>query len=210
MMATQTKSVVELARKAGFVLRRDEHVFNEMLKAFADAAIEQYKQDLLKGVELPEERGFVDVDGDWQSRGYSNDQLHQAIAAAVLPLKAEIERLNIALIGASEGASDRKRAEEMYRQAELLLTEPEKTLQSRVTQLEQELAAALAYKQDAERGRFMIANGSWWIRAEERTHLAVLVPQGSDLSCYAMREKAIDAARTQEVKTPEASKGEAV
>jgi hypothetical protein len=47
---------------------------------------------------------------------------------------------------------------------------------------------------DAARGRYMLKHGSWH-RGEEQTHLAVLVPQGSDLSCYAMREAAIDAAR---------------
>ena len=48
-------------------------------------------------------------------------------------------------------------------------------------------------EKDAARGRFMIDNGCWH-RGDEQTHLAVLVPQGSDLSCYAMREAAIDAA----------------
>ena len=46
---------------------------------------------------------------------------------------------------------------------------------------------------DAERGRFMIKNGCW-LRGEEQTHLAVLVPQGLGLSCYVTREAAIDAA----------------
>lgn len=48
-------------------------------------------------------------------------------------------------------------------------------------------------EKDAARGRFMIDNGCWH-RGDEQTHLAVLVPQGSELSCYAMREAAIDAA----------------
>ncbi len=49
-------------------------------------------------------------------------------------------------------------------------------------------------REDAERGRYMIANGGWY-RSDEQTRLSVLVPHGSDLSCRAMREAAIDAAR---------------
>jgi hypothetical protein len=50
-----------------------------------------------------------------------------------------------------------------------------------------------ALKADAARGRYMIDNGCWH-RGEEQTHLAVLVQQGSDLSCSATRRAAIDAA----------------
>lgn len=50
-----------------------------------------------------------------------------------------------------------------------------------------------ALQADAARGRYMIENGCWH-RGEEQTHLAVLVPQGSDLSCLATRRNAIDAA----------------
>jgi hypothetical protein len=55
-------------------------------------------------------------------------------------------------------------------------------------------------REDAERGRFMIEHGSW-IRGEI-TYLAVPVPQGSDLSCYATRQNAIDAARAAENTAP--------
>ena len=48
-------------------------------------------------------------------------------------------------------------------------------------------------EQDAARGCFMIDNGCWH-RGEEQTHLAVLVMQGSNLSCKAGRRAAIDAA----------------
>ena len=56
------------------------------------------------------------------------------------------------------------------------------------------LAECERLRADAERGRYMIENGCWH-RGDAQTHLAVLVPPGSDLSCYAMREVAIDAAR---------------
>ena len=46
---------------------------------------------------------------------------------------------------------------------------------------------------DAARGRHLLENGCWH-RSEDQTHLAVLVPHGSDLSCYAMRVVAIDRA----------------
>lgn len=51
-----------------------------------------------------------------------------------------------------------------------------------------------ALRADAERGRWMIANAEWH-RSEDRTHMAILVPRGSDLSCVAFRRDAIDAAR---------------
>ena len=53
-----------------------------------------------------------------------------------------------------------------------------------------------ALREDAERARFMLKNASWHRDDEERrTRLCVQVPYGSDLSCYAMRQDAIDAAR---------------
>jgi hypothetical protein len=62
---------------------------------------------------------------------------------------------------------------------------------------EEQLAALEAenaeLRKDAERGRYMIKHGEWF-RSAERTHLSVCVPHGSDLSCYATREMAIDAA----------------
>ena len=65
--------------------------------------------------------------------------------------------------------------------------------------LQQELASALnelaALRADAARGRWMLGNAEWWCDTiEKRTHLTVLVPYGADLSCYATREAAIDAA----------------
>lgn len=48
---------------------------------------------------------------------------------------------------------------------------------------------------DAARGRYMIEHGEWRRNDQEkRTHIAVQVPYGSDLSCVATRENAIDAA----------------
>ena len=68
-----------------------------------------------------------------------------------------------------------------------------------------ELVAALYYdrlaaenaelKRDADRGRYMLKHGSWYRNDDEKqTRMAVLVPYGNDLSCYATREAAIDAA----------------
>lgn len=53
--------------------------------------------------------------------------------------------------------------------------------------------ASEAVVQDAERGRFVV-NHAAWIRHEGRTYLQVRVPDGSDLSCVATREMALDAA----------------
>lgn len=64
-------------------------------------------------------------------------------------------------------------------------------------------AAIAALRVDAERGRYMLRNAEWF-RYDERTHLAVRVPNGSDLSCKAMREHAIDAARAEGAWPPEA------
>ena len=86
-----------------------------------------------------------------------------------------------------------KRVEELEAQLELerKMTDIKAIdVQHVVSGLEAQLAEAQA---DAERGRFMIANGGWY-RSEEQTHLAVLVPHGSDLSCVAMRRDAIDTA----------------
>ncbi len=50
-------------------------------------------------------------------------------------------------------------------------------------------------RKDSERGRFMLKHVEWRRNSEYRTaHLAVAVPFDSDLSCYATREAAIDAA----------------
>jgi chromosome segregation ATPase len=65
--------------------------------------------------------------------------------------------------------------------------------QNDLDKLRQEEAEVAELRKDAERGRYMIKHGEWF-RSAERTHLAVCVPQGSDLSCYATREMAIDAA----------------
>lgn len=62
-----------------------------------------------------------------------------------------------------------------------------------IRSLRQQLAERNA---DAERGRFLIEHGRWH-RSDEQTHLAVLVARESDLSCYAMRESAIDSAIAQ-------------
>ena len=51
-------------------------------------------------------------------------------------------------------------------------------------------------EQDAKRGRHLMENGCWH-RSEDQTHLAVLVPHGSDLSCYAMRVVAVDRAMSE-------------
>ena len=87
-------------------------------------------------------------------------------------------------------------------EAQAYLMTENKALRDRLVEVRREHAAevdrmrvnAAALRKDAERGRHMIEHGCWH-RGEEQTHLAVLVPQGSDLSCYAMREAAIDAAR---------------
>ena len=50
-----------------------------------------------------------------------------------------------------------------------------------------------ALRADAERGRYMLKHAGWY-RSEGRTQLCVTVPAGSDLSCYATRQAAIDAA----------------
>ena len=154
MMTEQSKSVVEIAREVGLDFNNKgdspnypmnsnywvaiESDLSRLCEAYAAQAIEQYKQELLKGVELPERRALpVKASGILgHALGYTKDQLHQTIAAAVLPLKAEVEQKGIEImIG-------------LTKQQDLALSC--KTLQSRVTQLEQELAEALAYKQDAE------------------------------------------------------------
>lgn len=45
---------------------------------------------------------------------------------------------------------------------------------------------------DARRGRYVVQNAEWR-RNEGRTYLMVRVPGGSDLSCVATRERALDA-----------------
>ena len=69
---------------------------------------------------------------------------------------------------------------------------------NRIAELETTNAALVSenarLREDAERGRYMIEHGCWH-RGEEQTHLAILVPQGSDLSCYATRARAIDLVR---------------
>lgn len=65
--------------------------------------------------------------------------------------------------------------------------------------LQEDVAALRAenesLRKDAERGRHVLKYGAWYRDDEEqRTMLKVLVPYGSDLSCYATRENAIDAA----------------
>lgn len=54
-------------------------------------------------------------------------------------------------------------------------------------------------RKDAARGKYMIAHSAWHRSDEEKsTTMVVSVPYGSDLSCYAMREAAIDAAMKKE------------
>lgn len=53
--------------------------------------------------------------------------------------------------------------------------------------------------EDAARWRYAVTHASW-IRSENSDidYMAVWVPKGSDLSCEAMRENAVDAARKKE------------
>ena len=87
----------------------------------------------------------------------------------------------------------RERAKSVENGIQVLVSRMDK----QIAELERQLAEC---QKDAERGRYMIKNGAWH-RGEEQTHLAVLVPQGSDLSCYAMRQQAIDAAIAAEPST---------
>lgn len=57
--------------------------------------------------------------------------------------------------------------------------------------LEERLNAAL---DDAERWRWGVKHAAWY-RSEERSHIAIPVAAGADLSCVATRVAAIDAAR---------------
>ena len=232
-MTTQTKSVVELAREAdeAGVVGIDGRISNYQLigltalcEAYAAQAIEQYKQESLKGVELPEPayQKWNHVSGF--TNHYSKDQLHQAIAAAVLPLKAEIAQWKEA-----EAASNIAYHNVCSVNMRLQITQA--TLQSRVTQLEQgeeitqtqlsaahkefrdavtynnrlqqELVEALTYKQGAE--RYLL------LRNQERQSVGVPFIssikrafdfEGTVLSGDAA-DTAIDAARAQEVKTPD-------
>ena len=162
-MTTQTKSVVELAREAGINAGCCEDditaaTFGELrvlCEAYAAQAIDQYKQELLQGVELPEPtllhvattfRGhLLDV------KGYTKDQLQQASATAVLRERGENVRLQKQNnIVARECLDAEDELESMRDERD--------TLKSHVTQCEQELALALAYKQDAERFRFRHSN----------------------------------------------------
>lgn len=49
-------------------------------------------------------------------------------------------------------------------------------------------------RKDAERGRYMLRNCAWHRGDEQGDSIVVFVPSGTDLSCVAMREAAIDAA----------------
>lgn len=55
-------------------------------------------------------------------------------------------------------------------------------------------------RKDAERGKFLIEHGEWFRHNHDTPHayalLAVRLPYTADLSCKAMREDAIDAARS--------------
>lgn len=66
-----------------------------------------------------------------------------------------------------------------------------KLADARIAGLEAEVSRLRA---DAERWRYCNANAEWF-RNEERTHIAIAVKHGADLSCKALREIAIDAAR---------------
>lgn len=55
-------------------------------------------------------------------------------------------------------------------------------------------AEAAALRVDAERGKWMIDHAEWW-RDGNETRMVIRVADKADLSCYAMRELAIDAAR---------------
>lgn len=141
------------------------------------------------GGELPEAVAWL---AEYGGDIYTANQLHQAIAAAVLPLKAEIERLTTRL----KITGDTMNGYMLERD----------TLQSKVTQLQQELAAALVCKQDAERWRFVIDN-----LEEDYTLCTDAYGLGYMLSDDTSNwNKTVDAARAQEVKTPDASKDGAV
>lgn len=55
-------------------------------------------------------------------------------------------------------------------------------------------------RKDAERGQFLVEHGEWFRHNHDTAHayalLAVRLPYTADLSCKAMREDAIDAARS--------------
>ena len=186
-MTEQTKSVVELAHEmtggstsASWVTTTHEGLI-KIGEAYAAQAIEQYKQELLKGVGLPERRALpVKASGIFgHALGYTKDQLQQAIAGAVLPLKAEIAisdaRLHEVATACATAEQERDTLQSRVTQLEQELDDARKqmheesaisvnfmfnthskivverdALKSQVTQLEQELSEALAYKQDAE------------------------------------------------------------
>lgn len=54
-------------------------------------------------------------------------------------------------------------------------------------------AEAAALRQNAHRGAWMIKFAEWW-RDGDETRMVIRVADKADLSCYAMREIAIDAA----------------
>lgn len=60
--------------------------------------------------------------------------------------------------------------------------------------IEAQAAQIEALRADAERGRYMLKNASWYHSVDDRTMIVVQVASGSDLYCYATRKAAIDAA----------------
>ena len=219
-MTTQIKSVIELAHEAGMVsfapkksVVKDWPIvftgevphLERLCEAYAAQAIDQYKQELLKGVELPEPDAWLPHDvygasgtpisaddrqtgelgasqfGDYWGGDdplFSEKKFHQAIAAAAVPLKAEIERL--------------KTVPMKYRRMAF-----NAELQSQVTQLEQELAEALAYKQDSNVREEVV-----FLRSLNTTSM-----YGNRISHLVRWLDSLDAARAQE--KVNASEGEA-
>ena len=49
-------------------------------------------------------------------------------------------------------------------------------------------------KPDAERGRFVVEYGGWYRSKDQGDGLMIRVPHGTDLSCKALREMALDRA----------------
>jgi len=126
---------------------------------------------------LPPTKYVIGIEGD----GYSEDRLTTVPAWDDEAMHAYSDAENAAL--RAELASTNERWEKSH-QIALAIQDERDALRAEVERL----------REDAGRGRYMIANGGWY-RSDEQTRLSVLVPHGSDLSCRAMREAAIDAAR---------------
>ena len=144
----------------------------EQVSAFAAAAFQSQAAALeAQAAQIAEQAAEIE---EW--RKHADTLTHQVICCGVA---ASHPDATLTTRGAYAGKWNSKQAGEVRK------LRAEKDAQA--AQIE-------ALRADAERGRYMLKNAGWYRFAEDRTMIVVQVAPGSDLSCYAMREAAIDAA----------------